>query len=265
MMDISIDIPEYIGKGIIELLILTVGGLLVGWITHTYFARKAAIAEVEGEVMKKRLAIYEELYKRLNSLLAQEILPSGYTDKAIGLLRESGFERVGQASLPTLTMLHSAKSFTDAYMELDTFISNNRLYYETEVDKTLLLFTNYFAIYRRLQVMFEVQIIDRGLSLEDSNIANAEDLLMAQTSILYQDELASEVMQVLEVLKASINNPERHRRKAQDHSIATFGDNGAVLDYLDKLRIFQEREQIQLLIAQNIALAIASNNVKGRK
>lgn len=59
----NITIPEYIGQGILELLILTVGGLLVGWITHTYFARKAAIVEVEGEVMKKRLSIYEELYK----------------------------------------------------------------------------------------------------------------------------------------------------------------------------------------------------------
>ena len=35
-------LPEYFGKGILELIILIVGGIVVGWITSTYFAQRAA-------------------------------------------------------------------------------------------------------------------------------------------------------------------------------------------------------------------------------
>lgn len=34
-------LPEYFGKGILELIILIVGGIVVGWITSTYFAQRA--------------------------------------------------------------------------------------------------------------------------------------------------------------------------------------------------------------------------------
>lgn len=261
----NITIPEYIGQGILELLILTVGGLLVGWITHTYFARKAAIVEVEGEVMKKRLSIYEELYKRLNSLLAEEILPTERINAAFQNICKSGIEVEKQSSIPTLTVMHTAKGFTTTYMELDIYINRHRLYFETEVDKALLLFSNYLAIYRRLQVMFEEQVIASHYSLDDELISYSEDLLMTEISILFQDELSSEVFRVLTSLKKAINTPMRHKRKAQDHSIATFGDDGIIIQYLRPLRIFQQRQQIQQLIAHSVALAIASKISKKRK
>ena len=67
-------------EGIMELLYLTAGGLVVGWVTSTFFARKAAIAEVSGYVMKRKLENYEELYRRLEMLTDQEILPAQLKD-----------------------------------------------------------------------------------------------------------------------------------------------------------------------------------------
>ena len=261
----SFDVPEYVGKSLLELLFLIFGGLLVGWITHTYFARKAAIVEIEGEVMKKRLSIYEELYRRINLLITLEALPAGRLDAAFDTLKKSGFEITVPDSTQTLAVMHTARGFTKAYMELDAYINNHRLYYETAVDKALLLFSNYMAIYRRLQVIFEEQIIAEGLSLDDSCVSYYEDLLMTEICILYQDEFSSEVNHVLEAVKAAISSPARHKRKAGDHTMSTFGDNGAVLRYLKQLRIFQQRNQIHNLIADNMASAFAASTLNSRK
>lgn len=257
----QIELPDYVREGAIELLVLVVGGLLVGWITHTYFARKAAIVEVEGEVMKRRLSIYEELYRRLNMLLSQEVLPHERINAAVRLIQQSGMEAHSQPNASTLTVMNQAKHFTDVYMDLDTYITQHRLYFETQVDRALLYFSNYFAIFRRLQVMFEEQIIDMNLSLDDASIAKAEDLLMTQISLLYQDELDAEITKVLTSLKAALNTPIRHKRKARDHSLATFGAQGEILKNLQNLEIFKQREQIQRLIASNVALAMASHNM----
>ena len=35
--------PEYIGKGIMQLLILTLGGVIVAWVTTMVFGRKSEI------------------------------------------------------------------------------------------------------------------------------------------------------------------------------------------------------------------------------
>lgn len=255
----NFNIPEYVGQGLLQLFVLTAGGIFVGWITHTFFARKAAIAEVEGEVMKKRLSIYEELYKRLSSFLSQEILPSDRIEYALAAVREVEEDTPHHSSAPTLVVMNTATAFTDAYIQLDQYITNNRLYFETEVDQALLLFTNYLAIYRRLQVMYEEQMIDMNLSIEDETIARQENLLMTEISILFQDEIAAEINKVLTVLKTSLSKPVLHKRTSLDHGLSTFGDNGVILKYLSNLKVFQQREYLQRLIAANVALALAAH------
>lgn len=41
-------LPDYVGKGLVELIVIIVGGVIVGWITSCYFALKAAESEVKG-------------------------------------------------------------------------------------------------------------------------------------------------------------------------------------------------------------------------
>ena len=41
IIDVINQCPEYIGKGIMQLLILTLGGVIVAWITTLVFGRKS--------------------------------------------------------------------------------------------------------------------------------------------------------------------------------------------------------------------------------
>lgn len=33
-------LPDYVGKGLVELIVIIVGGVIVGWITSSYFSLK---------------------------------------------------------------------------------------------------------------------------------------------------------------------------------------------------------------------------------
>ena len=58
-------LPDYIGKGIIQLLVITLCGVIVAWITTYIFGRKSEINAVEGVLLKRKLEIYEELCVKL--------------------------------------------------------------------------------------------------------------------------------------------------------------------------------------------------------
>ena len=67
--------PEYIGKGIMQLLILTLGGVIVAWITILVFGRKSEINAVEGTLLKRKMDIYEELCGKLETLKSAVAIP----------------------------------------------------------------------------------------------------------------------------------------------------------------------------------------------
>ena len=81
-------LPEYFGKGILELIILIVGGIVVGWITSTYFAQRAAESEVKGDIMKKKLDIYEALVIKLEAMQQQVVLPHNIINIAVTDIKE---------------------------------------------------------------------------------------------------------------------------------------------------------------------------------
>lgn len=54
IIDIINQCPEYIGKGIMQLLVLTLGGVLVAWISTLVFGRKSEINAVEGALLKRK-------------------------------------------------------------------------------------------------------------------------------------------------------------------------------------------------------------------
>ena len=81
-------LPDYVGKGLVELIVIIVGGVIVGWITSSYFALKAAESEVKGDIMKKKLDIYDALVVKLDEF-QQEVVLSQELIKLFGyVLRE---------------------------------------------------------------------------------------------------------------------------------------------------------------------------------
>ena len=133
VIDVINRCPEYIGKGILQLLILTVGGVIVAWITTRVFGRRSEINAVEGALLKRKMDIYEELGGKLEAMKASVVIPSDIHDEAVRELKKEGLPFNPIKSDLLLAIFDSSDNLTNAVLGIDSYIASKRLYYDQEV------------------------------------------------------------------------------------------------------------------------------------
>lgn len=250
--------PEYIGKGIVQLLIVTTGGILVAWGTTAVFGRRSEINAVEGTLLKRKLDIYEELSGKLEALKTMVIIPPNIYEAAIKALADSGvvFNPVNSNQL--LSIFDSPKQLTEEFLRLDKYISMKRLYYENEVLIQTMRFQNYFACLRRLLVMFEEQFVNVKISLDKQEVVSAERLLTVELGIMLQNELVEQMDKVISTLKQSFNNLNFAHRGQTEYSYDFFNSpDGPIMSDLINTKLFSEREKISDVVSKATAIGMA--------
>ena len=258
--------PEYIGKGIMQLLILTLGGVIVAWITTLVFGRKSEINAVEGTLLKRKMDIYEELCGKLESLKAAVAIPEKNSAAAIKLLQEEGLEFNPINSNQVLSIFDSPKQLTDAFLEIDKYIASKKLYYDNEVMIQTIQFQNYFAVFRRLLVMFEQTIINEGLSLDEKEVVAVERILTLAIGIALQDELIDQMDKVQETMKKSFMNLNFNHREQIKYSYDFFNNpEDPIMGELKDTKILLQREKIRGVVLKSIAIAIAAKMKTNKK
>lgn len=251
--------PEYIGKGIMQLLILTLGGVIVAWITTMVFGRKSEINAVEGTLLKRKMDIYEELCGKLESLKAAVAVPDNISEAAIKLLKEEELKFNPINSNQVLSIFDSPKQLTDAFLEIDNYIASKKLYYDNDVMIQTLRFQNYFAVFRRLLVMFEQEFVNRGISLDEKEVVVAERILTVAIGIALQDELIDQMDKVNETMKKSFMNLNFNHREQIKYSYDFFNSpEGPIMSELKDTKILLQREKISRIVMKSIAIAIAA-------
>lgn len=258
--------PEYIGKGIMQLLILTLGGVIVAWITTMVFGRKSEINAVEGTLLKRKMDIYEELCGKLESLKAAVAVPDNISEAAIKLLKEEELKFNPINSKQVLSIFDSPKQLTDAFLEIDNYIASKKLYYDNDVMIQTLRFQNYFAVFRRLLVMFEQEFVNRGISLDEKEVVVAERILTVAIGIALQDELIDQMDKVNETIKKSFMNLNLNHREQIKYSYDFFNSpEGPIMSELMDTKILLQREKISGVVLKSIAIAIAAKTKTNKK
>ena len=102
------------------------------------------------------------------------------------MLQEEGLEFNPINSNQVLSIFDSPKQLTDAFLEIDKYIASKKLYYDNEVMIQTIRFQNYFAVFRRLLVMFEQEFVNRGISLDEKEVVAAERNLTVAIGIALQ-------------------------------------------------------------------------------
>lgn len=260
MLDIINKCPEYIGKGILHLLILTVGGVFVAWITTFVFGRKSEINAVEGVLLKRKIDIYEELSGKLEALKEVVIIPPEIHAVVLRMLEEEEipFNTINSDQL--LKIFDSPMQLTDAYLELDKYITSKRLYFDNEVMIQTIRFQNYFAILRRLLVMYEEQFEFEGISLVKKEVAVSERILTAVLGILLQDEFINQIDKVISTMGQSIVNLNFNHRGQIKYSHEFFNSlDGPIMSELRKTKALSQSEIIRELVTKVVALGMAGS------
>ena len=111
-------LPEYFGKGLVELTVLVVGGIIVAWITSTYFAQRAAESEVKGDIVKKKLDVYEALVVKLDGMQQQVVLPQKTIDLAIKNIHKHKIQLKFVPQYPVADMFQTGDRLTETVLDL---------------------------------------------------------------------------------------------------------------------------------------------------
>jgi hypothetical protein len=258
--------PEYIGKGIVQLLVLTLGGIIVAWITTLVFGRKSEINAVEGALLKRKMDIYEELCGKLEALKAVVIIPSDIHEAAVKMLEEEriAFNPINSNQL--LSIFDSPRKLTDTFLELDKYIASKKLYYDNEVMIQTMRFQNYFAVFRRLLVMFEGEFVNAGMSLEGKEVAAAERILTAVLGIMLQEELIEQMDKVITTMKQSFMNLNFDHRDQIEYNYEFFNSpDGPIMGELMNAKIMEQREVIMTLVTKAVAMGMAGSILSDKK
>lgn len=126
-------LPDYIGKGIMQLLVITLGGLVVAWISTLLFGRKSEINAVEGALLKRKLDIYDELSGKLEAMKAMVVIPSDLNATALRELNREGIVFNPLNSTQLLAIFDSPQKLTEEFLDIDKYISSKRLYFDNDV------------------------------------------------------------------------------------------------------------------------------------
>jgi hypothetical protein len=252
-------LPDYIGKGIMQLLVITLGGIVVAWISTWLFGRKSEINAVEGALLKRKLDIYEELSAKLESLKAMVIIPSDIHDAAMRQLKNEGIEFNPINSNQLLSIFDAPRSLTEEFLGIDNYISSKRLYFDDDVLIQTLRFQNYFACFRRFLVMFEEQFVDAGLSLDKEEVAAAERLLSVELGMMLQDELVEQMDKLIATMKLSFKNLSFNYRDGIAFTYDFFNSpEGPIMSELMKTKLLLKKEEINKVITNAIAQGMAA-------
>lgn len=258
--------PEYIGKGIMQLLILTLGGVLVAWITTRLFGRKSEINAVEGALLKRKLDIYEELGGKLEALKSVVLIPENVYVAAVKILKEEGVAYNPINSNQLLSIFDSPKQLTDTFLELDKYIASKKLYYDNDVMIQTMRFQNYFAVFRRLLVMFEQEFVNAGISLEEKEVVAAERILTAGLGMILQDELIEQVDEVIATMKQSFMNLNFNHREQIEYNYDFFNSpDGPIMSELMDTKILKDREKITAVVTKAVAMGMAGRIIARKK
>lgn len=251
-------IPNYVGKGLLNLAAAVVGGIFIAWLTSTLFARKSQIAETEGELLRKKISIYEELASKLEAMRNMTSFNMS-CQSAIGkMLEKIGLNTSNLAHRSVITIFTDPKKFTTEYLSIDKYLASHRIFFDDKVLLSTMILQNYLATIRRIQVLYEEQILAVDTSLDDPKSVCFGTNLMVELGVLIESEFSGFIDDVLEAIRVSLDNLDLRHHKSIPHTEEYFSEKGPVLKPLMDTILFKGKEHIMMLVTTNVALALAS-------
>lgn len=266
IVDTITQCPEYIGKGIMQLIVLTLGGIVVAWITTRIFGRRNEINTVEGSLLRRKMDIYEELGGKLEEMKESVVIPSDIHDKAVKELKKEGLTFNPIKSELLLTIFATPENLTNAVLDVGRYIASKRLYFDQEVMIETYRFQNYFTVLRRLLVMYEEQFVKAGISLDKKEVVAAERLLTIEIGMTLQEELMEQIDKFIVVMKKSFINLDFNHREQISYDNDFFNNpDGPVMSGIINTKMMTQKEKLRALVTNAVSLGMVGGSVTSEK
>ena len=248
--------PDYIGEGVMELLIMVVGGIIVGYITSKYLYRINELNKVKGWMLEKRIPIYEDLFRQTEEMMLMIQVAPEMHDKAVRVLEKHHLPSGGPRQVSVV--------FTEAggpesiFLQFDGFASQNSLFLDPQTNRDVSLLQNYLAAIHRMTVLFDEQMILYKVS-GNEKVKKVRSFFLLTLGTCLSSELLELVMSTQDTIRASISHLELSSRDGGKHSGQYSKDiKQYVEERITELTAFEERESIQAMITEFVAMGLVA-------
>lgn len=248
-------IPQYMGEGIVGLATIIIAGLIVGYFSSKYFSRISEITRVEGLLFEKKIPIYKEIFSRVELMNQLQSIQGDNIEGILTIINEAGFEIPVTRSYQIAEIFLDFEKMRTTFLDIDQYIAENRLYYDDDVYKQLLIFQNYIIVYVRIYTMYYETVTDFGADKKKIN-AIAQSMFTALGIVLH-DDFAEQTYNVINCIRKSLNNVTLERRKTPRYDNNFFNDNKEfIMSNLLKSSALIQSVKINKLIATFVGLAL---------
>lgn len=254
-------VPSYMMEGLMELLIMTVGGIIVGYITSKYLYRINELNKVEGWLLEKRIPIYEELFRRTGQF-AELCMVSPVEISVVRPMIERNGIQLDETAEQVSNLFLDPEKLTEAFLGFDAFAAQHKLMLDTNVAKEILVFSNYFALLRRMLVLFDEQMMDSGID-DNPQVKAVRKHLVVALGMCLSNEFLDYAQSLQNVIRVSITHLELSHREKPDYSYDFYqNESGYMMSRLKDTKALKYRDEIQAMITGFVAMGMLAGGIQ---
>ena len=256
--------PTFIIEGCMEILIMIVGGIVVGYITSKYLYRINELNKVEGWLLEKRIPIYEELYKRTVEMADLYMVSPEEFSYVSEMINKHGIN-MGENARQVSQLFLDGNKLSESFLDFDKYAAQNRLMFDEEVAKEVIVLTNYLGLIKRMLVLFDEQMIDKNIA-DNPKVRAVRSHLVVALGVCLSEEFIGYVMSLQNALRVSISHLQLSHREKPDYSYDFYRDeNGYLMTRIRNSKAIVIHNQMKELIASFVALGMIAGGLKGQE
>ena len=254
--------PTFIIEGCMEILIMIIGGIVVGYITSKYLYRINELNKVEGWLLEKRIPIYEELYKRTVEMADLYMVSPEEFSYVSEMINKHGIN-MGENARQVSQLFLDGNKLSESFLDFDKYAAQNRLMFDEEVAKEVIVLTNYLGLIKRMLVLFDEQMIDKKMA-DNPKVQAVRSHLVIALGVCLSEEFIGYVMSLQNALRVSISHLQLSHREKPDYSYDFYqSENGYLMTRMRDSKAIVIRDKMKDLITDFVALGMIAGGLKG--
>ena len=254
--------PTFIIEGCMEILIMIIGGIVVGYITSKYLYRINELNKVEGWLLEKRIPIYEELYKRTVEMADLYMVSPEEFSYVSEMINKHGID-LGENARQVSQLFLDGNKLSESFLDFDKYAAQNRLMFDEEVAKEVIVLTNYIGLIRRMLVLFDEQMIDKNIA-DNPKVQAVRSHLVVALGVCLSEEFIRYVMSLQNALRVSMSHLQLSHREKPDYSYDFYqSENGYLMTRMRDSKAIVIRDKMKDLITDFVALGMIAGGLKG--
>ena len=254
--------PTFIIEGCMEILIMIIGGIVVGYITSKYLYRINELNKVEGWLLEKRIPIYEELYKRTVEMADLYMVSPEEFSYVSEMINKHGID-LGENARQVSQLFLDGNKLSESFLDFDKYAAQNRLMFDEEVAEEVTVSTNYLGLIRRMLVLFDEQMIDKNIA-DNPKVQAVRSHLVVALGVCLSEEFIRYVMSLQNALRVSMSHLQLSHREKPDYSYDFYqSENGYLMTRMRDSKAIVIRDKMKDLITDFVALGMIAGGLKG--